>query len=84
MGDLLKKGLLDQVAEQNRAYISSLRLVPHLKWAALRSLYCWKRKEQFPLTEWSEAVSYLLGCEVRFESYDEIEKSLKPFSLEME
>ena len=30
------------------------------------------------------AVSYLLGCEVRFESYDEIEKSLKPFSLEME
>lgn len=55
-----------------------------MKWAALRSLYCWKKKEQFPLTEWSEAVSYLLGCEVRFESYDEIEKSLKPFSLEME
>ena len=28
-----------------------------------------------------EAVSYLLGCEIRFESYEEIGRSLKPFSL---
>lgn len=33
--------------------------------------------------EWNEAASYLLGCEVHFKDYGEIEKSLKPFSLEV-
>ena len=28
-------------------------------------------------------VSYLLGCEVHFENYEAIGKSLKPFSLQM-
>ena len=35
----------------------------------------------FSLKIWEEAVSYLLGCEIRFESYEEIGRSLKPFSL---
>ena len=30
-----------------------------------------------------EAVSYLLGCEVRFANYEDIGKSLKPFSLKL-
>lgn len=42
-----------------------------------------ENKEQYPLPVWNEAVSYLLGCEVRFSHYEEIEKSLKPFSLEV-
>lgn len=37
----------------------------------------------YSLKEWNEAVSYLLGCEVNFKDYGEIEKSLKPFSLEV-
>ena len=80
----MKQGLLDRLAEQNHAFISSLRRVPHLKWAALRDLYLMKHKEQFPLKEWGEAVSYLLGCTVTFNSYEEITNSLKPFSLGLE
>ena len=77
----MKQGLLDKVAEQNRTLISNLRLVPHLKWAALCDLYRMKNKERYPLKEWCEAVSYLLGCTVVLNSYEEINKSLKPFSL---
>ena len=39
-----------------------------------------KGKEQYPLAKWSEAVSYLLGCTVHFESYGQITESLKPFA----
>ena len=49
----------------------------------LGDLYHLEKKEQYPLKEWEEAVSYLLGCEVRFANYGEIGKSLKPFSLEL-
>ena len=42
-----------------------------------------ENKEQYPLKEWEEAVSYLLGCEVRFANYEDIGKSLKPFSLKL-
>ena len=42
-----------------------------------------ENKEKYPLKEWEEAVSYLLGCEVHFNSYEEIGKSLKPFSLQV-
>lgn len=42
-----------------------------------------ENKEQYPLPVWNEAVSYLLGCEVHFNNYEEIRKSLKPFSLEV-
>lgn len=78
-----KSGLLDLLARQHRTFISNLRLLPELKWAALGDLYRMENKEQYPLKEWEEAVSYLLGCEVHFESYESIGKSLKPFSLEV-
>ena len=71
-----KLGLLDVVAEQHRTFISNLRLLPELKWAALGDLYRLPDKERYPLKEWEEAVSYLLGCEVHFENYEAIrEKS---------
>ena len=69
-----KTGLLDLLAEQHRTFISNLRLL---------DLYRMENKEQYPLKEWEEAVSYLLGCEVRFNNYEEIGKSLKPFSLQV-
>ena len=75
--------MLDLLAEQRRTYISNLRLQPELKWAALGDLYRMENKEKYPLKEWEEAVSYLLGCEVHFNSYEEIGKSLKPFSLQV-
>ena len=78
-----KTGLLDVIAEQHRTYISNLRLLPELKWAALGDLYRMENREKYPLKEWEEAVSYLLGCEVHFNSYEEIGKSLKPFSLQV-
>ena len=78
-----KTGLLDVIAEQHRTYISNLRLQPELKWASLGDLYRLPDKEKYPLKEWEEAVSYLLGCEVHFNSYEEIGKSLKPFSLQV-
>lgn len=78
-----KTGLLDVIAKQHRTYISNLRLQPELKWAALGDLYRLQDKERYPLKEWEEAVSYLLGCEVHFNSYEEIGKSLKPFSLQV-
>ena len=59
-----KNGLLDLLAEQRRTYISNLRLQPELKWAALGDLYRLPDKERYPLKEWEEVVSYLLGCEV--------------------
>ena len=34
-----KTGLLDLLAEQHRTFISNLRLLPELKWAALGDLY---------------------------------------------
>ena len=66
-----KLGLLDVVAEQHRTFISNLRLLPELKWAALGDLYRLPEKERYPLKEWEEAVSYLLGCEVHFENYED-------------
>ena len=78
-----KLGLLDVIAKQHRTFISNLRLLPELRWAAFGDLYYRENNEQYPLKEWEEAASYLLGCEVHFNSYEEIGKSLKPFSLQM-
>ena len=76
-------GLLDRLAEQHRTFISNLRLLPELRWTALGDLYYMENKERYPLKEWEEAASYLLGCEVHFNSYEEIGRSLKPFSLQV-
>ncbi len=59
-GLIEKTGLLDVIAEQHRTFISNLRLLPELKWAALGDLYRLPDKERYPLKEWEEAVSYLL------------------------
>ena len=75
--------LLEQLADRHRTYIQSLRQQPGLKWEALGDLYRMENKEQYPLPVWNEAVSYLLGCEVHFNNYEEIRKSLKPISLEV-
>lgn len=42
-----------------------------------------ENKEQYLLKEWEEAVYYLLGCEVHFNNYEEIGRSLKLFSLQV-
>ena len=65
----MKTGLLEDLAEQHRTFISNLRLQPALKWESRGTCTVWRRKEQYPLKEWEEAVSYLLGCQVRFESF---------------
>ena len=75
--------LLEQLVDRHRTYIQNLRQQPGLKWEALGDLYRMENKEQYPLPVWNEAVSYLLGCEVHFNNYEEIRKSLKPFSLEV-
>ena len=78
-----KLGLLDRLAEQHRTFISNLRLHPPIKWEALGDLYQLENKELYPVKEWEEVVSYLLGCEVLFANYEDIGKSLKPFSLKL-
>ena len=76
-------GLLTQVAKQHRTFVSNLTQQPDLKWAALGDLYRMEDKTRSPLKDWEEAVSYLLGCTVHFQDYEEIGKSLKPFSLQV-
>lgn len=76
-------GLLTQVAKQHRTFVSNLTQQPDLKWTALGDLYRMEDKTRFPLKDWEEAVSYLLGCTVHFRDYEEIGKSLKPFSLQV-
>ena len=76
--------LLEELAKKHRTYISQLRLQPKLKWEALGDLCRFSDKEKYPLEEWSEAVSYLLGCLVEFSSYRQIENDLRPFSMAMQ
>ena len=78
-----KTGLLDLLAEQHRTFVSNLTQQPDLKWTALGDLYRMEDKTRFSLKDWEEAVSYLLGCAVHFQDYEEIGKSLKPFSLQV-
>lgn len=74
---------MEIIARLYKTSPANLTRQPALKWAALGELCCFEEKEQYPLAAWNEAVSYLLGCDVQFESYDDIGKSLKPFSLRM-
>ena len=75
--------LLEYLKKEHRVSLLAIRSQSEHKWVALGDLYRLPNKEQYPLKEWEEAVSYLLGCEVDFANYEEIEKSLKPFSLEV-
>lgn len=76
-------GLLDQLAAKHHVFISDLRLIPALRRESLGELQQMSQKERYPLKEWEDAVSYLLGCEVKFENYEQVENSLKPFSLKL-
>ena len=74
-----KLGLLDRLAEQHRTFISNLRLQPTLKWEALGDLYHLENKEQYPLKEWEEAVSYLLAARCGFPIMRTLGKASSPF-----
>ena len=66
-------GLLDQLAAKHRVYISDLRLRPALRWESLEELQQMSQKEQYPLKMWEDTVSYLLGCDIRFQNYQQME-----------
>lgn len=76
-------GLLDQLAAKHHIFLSDLRLIPALRRESLGELRQMSQKERYPLKEWEDAVSYLSGSDVRFESYEQVENSLKPFSLKL-
>ena len=76
-------GLLDELKRETKIPATAPRLAPEKKWKTLQWLYQYKEKQRFPLEEWEETVSFLLGCQVRFGCYGEINRSLKPFSLEV-
>ena len=67
----------------HRTKAENLSRNPELKWQVLGELYAMPDKERYPLPQWSETVSYILRCQVRFNSYEDISKSLKPFSLKV-
>lgn len=69
-------GLLDQLAAKHRVYISDLRLRPALRWESLEELQQMSQKEQYPLKMWEDTVSYLLGCDIRFQNYQQMENML--------
>ena len=69
-------GLLDQLAAKHCVFPSDLRLIPALR----RELRQMSQKERYPLKEWEDAVSYLSGSDVRFESYEQVENLLEQFS----
>ena len=76
-------GLLVELRRETKIPVTAPRLAPEKKWEALKWLFHYREKQRFPLEEWEDAVSFLLGCQVRFSCYGEINRSLKPFSLEV-
>lgn len=73
--------MIDELAKGQDTYADNLRRQPSRKWATLGQMGSYPDKERYPLKTWSEAVSFLLGCPITFESYKQIEDSLKPFHL---
>ena len=73
-------GLLDQLAAKHCVFPSDLRLIPALRRESLGELRQMSQKERYPLKEWEDAVSYLSGSDVRFESYEKVENLLERFS----
>lgn len=73
-------GLLDQLAAKHCVFPSDLRLIPALRRESLGELRQMPQKERYPLKEWEDAVSYLSGSDVRFESYEQVENLLEQFS----
>ena len=79
----MKNRLIDLFAKKQGVHAERLRTDPGLKWETLGALFRFPEKKKYSLKEWDEAVSFLLGCEIHFASYEEIGKSLKPFSLRL-
>ena len=73
-------GLLDQLAAKHCVFPSDLLLTPALRRESLGELRQMSQKERYPLKEWEDAVSYLSGSDVRFESYEQVENLLEQFS----
>ena len=73
-------GLLDQLAAKHHIFLSDLRLIPALRRESLGELRQMSQNERYPLKEWEDAVSYLSGSDVRFESYEQVENLLERFS----
>ena len=63
-------GLLDQLAAKHCVFPSDLRLIPALRRESLGELSAIPDKERYPLKAWEDAVSYLSGCDVRFENHE--------------
>ena len=63
-------GLLDQLAAKHHVLLPDLRLIPALRRESLGELQQMPLKERYPLQEWEDAVSYLSGCDVRFENHE--------------
>lgn len=76
-----RNDLIEELAKSQDTYADNLRRQPARKWAALGRMCSYQDKERYSLKVWNEAASFLLGCPVCFESYAQIEDSLKPFSL---
>lgn len=73
-------GLLDQLAAKHCVFPSDLPEIPALRRESLGELRQMSQKERYPLKEWEDAVSYLSGSDVRFESYEQVENLLEQFS----
>ena len=67
--------LLDILAQRQGCFISDLRLNPILRRAAFYDL-CSLWGGLCPLKEWEEAVHYLTGSGMEFESIDDIKRFL--------
>lgn len=72
---------MSELAESQNTYADNLRRQPARKWTALGQMCSYQDKARYPLKTWSEAASFLLGCPVCFENYEQIASSMKPFSL---
>ncbi len=79
--EVFRNILIDDLAKGQQTYADHLRRQPALKWAALGQMCSHPNKERYSLKTWGEAVSFLLGCPISFDSYEQIEDSLKPFQL---
>lgn len=79
----MKNRLIVLFAKEQGVHAERLRTDSKWKWEALGALFRFSEKKKYSLKEWEEAVSFLLGCEIHFTSYEEIGKSLKPFSLRL-
>ena len=80
-GAIFRNPLIDELARSRDTYADNLRRQPAHKWAALGQMCSYENKERYPLKVWGEAVSFLLGCPICFDSYEQIGDSLKPFRL---